>query len=65
MLIPLTAPETSVAFMSPETEIERERERERESFSESFQRERELDAKSWEMDIKSSTTKSIEEKNSQ
>jgi hypothetical protein len=24
-----------------------------------------LDAKSWEMDIKSSTTKSIEEKNSQ
>jgi hypothetical protein len=44
MLIPLTAPETSVAFMSPETESERERERE--SFSESFQRERELDAKS-------------------
>jgi len=29
MLIPLTAPETSEAFMSPETEIERERERER------------------------------------
>jgi hypothetical protein len=30
MLIPLTAPETSEAFMSPETEIKRERVRARE-----------------------------------
>jgi hypothetical protein len=37
MLIPLTAPETSEAFMSPETEIKRERVRARER-----EREREL-----------------------